>query len=535
MIGTHRNTPAQRAWLIDEVVRNILVHVPSVGSSRTLASCARVSRALSEPALDMLWSRMVDLSPLCQLLPEDSRPNGNTTHGMSPSHIEDTHWSCFGRYARRVRKLHYHCREGPSERLTQRTFAALVRRAARAGTPLLPRLEELSWLQSSQDITPYLHFFSPSLRRVTVYVLVGAPRARADPDLLERGDVGLLSHLDAQSPDVEELSLEGIELPASLEPLLAFKRLRSLRLGTVAASVSEIVSYCAAMPTLSTLSVDLTNSRASASGLTHGRSSGTVHSESDLALHTLQELRVIGAPSTIAALLHAVHPDSPLQRVALSISIPASDPDSDSGPRCAELLATRFARTLRSVRVQYARQASRATAFAHYARPLLPLRGLRECRIAVAGDAPVELRDEDVRAMAEAWPALAALGVTVRASPAAGGMGTGPGMGGAGRPSVFSLAEFARHCPDLVSLRLPVHQAVPLHDEARLGGLRDEGSAGGVHGLREVWLDGAWFAQEDSERVRRFFARTFPRADLRPMVNAGVLCERNLPSVCATA
>ncbi len=78
-----RTSPVQRAWLIDEVVRNILAHVPLVGSSKTLANCARVSTALSEPALDMLWSRVTGLSPLCQLL-DASSVDEHTSH-LSPT------------------------------------------------------------------------------------------------------------------------------------------------------------------------------------------------------------------------------------------------------------------------------------------------------------------------------------------------------------------------------------------------------------------------------------------------------------------
>ncbi|KAI0822450.1 hypothetical protein BC628DRAFT_1501746 [Trametes gibbosa] len=530
----------QRAWLIDEVARNILAHVPSVGCARTLASCARVSSALSEPALDMLWCRMVDLSPLCRLLPEDEgeddddgRPSAGDgdIHVSSPPRAEDVRWACFRRYARRVRKLHYYCREGPSERVAHRTFAALVRRAARTGTPVLPRLEELSWLQSSWDVTPYVHFLSPSLRRVTVYVLAGAvpPRTPADGARQDRAQgggpnvAGLFSVLDAQSPDVEELSLEGIELPASLEPLLAFKRLRNLRLGTVTAPSPA--------------------SHAPHAALSHQRPGA------DATLQNLQDLRVIGAPAPIEALLTAVHADSPLRSVVLSVSVSEHDHHPDgaaAAPHCVALLAARFPATLCAVRVHWhvgralpgippavAGHAQTAT-FAHYVRPLLALRGMCECMIAVSGEtaAGPEMSDEDVRAMAGAWPGLRVLEIALREGPAvSAGAGEG-GASGARLPSVYSLEAFARQCPELVSLRLPVRQEAGAALDEPAPGVGDaaEGwdAASGVggghgHGLREVWLAGAWFSREESGRVRRFFGRTFPRADLRPMVSAGVL------------
>lgn len=54
-------------WLIDELVRNILTQLPKGDS--TLARCARVSRSLSAPALDILWYALQGVLPLLKLLP----------------------------------------------------------------------------------------------------------------------------------------------------------------------------------------------------------------------------------------------------------------------------------------------------------------------------------------------------------------------------------------------------------------------------------------------------------------------------------
>lgn len=59
---------AHQVWFIDEILRNILSHLPC-GSQSTLASCARVSKALGEPALDALWCKISGLIPLFKLLP----------------------------------------------------------------------------------------------------------------------------------------------------------------------------------------------------------------------------------------------------------------------------------------------------------------------------------------------------------------------------------------------------------------------------------------------------------------------------------
>ena len=56
-------------WFIDEIIRSILAQLPRNGGQRALACCARVSRSLSEPALDALWYKMSGLAPLFRLLP----------------------------------------------------------------------------------------------------------------------------------------------------------------------------------------------------------------------------------------------------------------------------------------------------------------------------------------------------------------------------------------------------------------------------------------------------------------------------------
>ena len=67
--------PSYQIWSIDEILRNNPAYIPS-GCESTLASCARVSRALSEPALDALWRKISDLVPLLKLLSRSLREEG---------------------------------------------------------------------------------------------------------------------------------------------------------------------------------------------------------------------------------------------------------------------------------------------------------------------------------------------------------------------------------------------------------------------------------------------------------------------------
>ncbi|KAI8989193.1 hypothetical protein BD414DRAFT_329184 [Trametes punicea] len=503
----------QHVWMIDEIVRNILAHLPPIGCSRTLVSCARVSKALSEPALDMLWSKMTGMHPLCELLPqpcEESVDRPGDSHAvLAGPVIDDACWSRFTHYARRVRKLHYHCREGLSERFYQRTFAALANYAMRMGVHLLPRLEEITWLQSSQDVEQYLHFLSPSLRRITIYAQAGTPESPIrDPGSESREDTGLLDLLRRRSPAVEELSLEGVELSGTVKPCLTFGRLRSLYLGSVTAPVSAILSYCATMPNLSSLSVDLTHSPVSFA--TFGKGRHMLHAH-ESALSSLQVLRVAGTPAPIEELILAVQSPS-LRSISLSVTVP--EHDRDGGARCVGLLTSRFAASLDTVRVEYRRPTERLPppaprSFTHYAQPLFVLRGLRKCNITVEDSMSISMTDSAVRAMAEAWPSLVSLEVKL------------PACSAVDLPSIVALQAFARCCPDLVSVRLPISQDVSALDAGEPGAVSKPCS--GQHGLRTLWLSGVYFTQQDSRRVMHYLTRTFPRVDLVPMLASGVL------------
>lgn len=72
-------------WYIDEILRNILDHI-SFGCESTLASCARTSRALSEPALDALWRKISGLVPLFRLLPRSFSEEGKEG-GTGPTFV----------------------------------------------------------------------------------------------------------------------------------------------------------------------------------------------------------------------------------------------------------------------------------------------------------------------------------------------------------------------------------------------------------------------------------------------------------------
>ena len=421
--------------------------------------------------------------------------------------------------------------EGPADRLGQQAFAALVHHASLSGTTLLPNLQELSWLQFSH-VVQCLPFLSPSLRRVTVYVQATPSRLPAGSDSavgrqVGRGALGgysgLLQILDARSPCVEALTLEGIDFDfaASLASDAVFQQLRSLHLGAVSVSTSLVLSHCSKMPRLASLSLIIRDSP----GRSRPSSSRGAHSQRQTdvpRLCAIECLRVAGAPSDIEAILESI--DSPsFHTVALSVSVPEFD--TDGWTRCASLLGARFAPSLRVVSAECRRSATlvptQARPFSEYVQPLFCLLHLSECTIVIEDPAGVAMTDADVENMATAWRFLRTLEITLRGGPAAT------------LPSIASLSTFTRACVDLATLRLSMSQDVSAleswmapecgEDAAEGGGgcpCRRQTSRGD---LRHLWIAGVRFSKAESDRVVRFLKWCFPRVDLRPMVGAGVL------------
>ncbi|KAI0672389.1 hypothetical protein C8Q78DRAFT_746303 [Trametes maxima] len=142
---------------------------------------------------------------------------------------------------------------------------------------------------------------------------------------------------------------------------------------------SVILSYRSAMPNLSSLSTDLTISHPPSDLYTSHV--GQARGKDGPSLNALGTLCVAGLPSSIEELLNGTGISSPTLHTA-SLTIFAHEYDKDGGRRCVALLSARFAASLHAVPVQYTRTTDRTPTdgrpFAQYARPLFPLRGLRE-------------------------------------------------------------------------------------------------------------------------------------------------------------
>ncbi|KAF8436244.1 hypothetical protein L210DRAFT_3452279 [Boletus edulis BED1] len=129
-----------------------------------LAALARTCRAFKEPALDVLWSVIFDLSPLARCLPGASHPLPPANSYSFNRPLMQTDWDILQSYTRRIRSI-------------QKFKFGLDRKSIKilsnppTSGPLFPRLRELHCTYTKKTM-PLLHLPLPSL--VSLYVEFGS-------------------------------------------------------------------------------------------------------------------------------------------------------------------------------------------------------------------------------------------------------------------------------------------------------------------------------------------------------------------------
>lgn len=268
-------------WSVTEMVCAVMGHLHD---QHTLAQCARVSRGISDPALQVLWENMGGIDWLPYLLPTslklahtDSRSSvvGNVdkrsnlilvsvllakvslalmlAFQVSCENFRADEWARLQHYARLVRIYHYH---GGVENFA--TAALLEKLQGRA---LLPCLQRLEWY------CPYNHsgsglfgaFLSPILRTFYVDILgEGEPLRGDNPDIPGAAEYTtgmMLQMLRARSPHVESLRISTKVFPWTIKPLQGFSNLRSLTLWEVA-NLTLVLDVGSSLPFLQKLELD---------------------------------------------------------------------------------------------------------------------------------------------------------------------------------------------------------------------------------------------------------------------------------------
>ncbi|KAF8553691.1 hypothetical protein OG21DRAFT_1207014 [Imleria badia] len=117
---------------------------------KTLASLARTCHLFSSPALDALWHDLDSFDPLLKIFP------------IATSIVDDTRWSTFRKYAKRVKTFRGLKTRVPVQ--AKQEFITSLQNCPQACFPLLPNVTELEW----SELSLLGYFACPAVTTVTL-------------------------------------------------------------------------------------------------------------------------------------------------------------------------------------------------------------------------------------------------------------------------------------------------------------------------------------------------------------------------------
>ncbi|KZT68264.1 hypothetical protein DAEQUDRAFT_766447 [Daedalea quercina L-15889] len=423
---------ASRALHCLDILQEVLTCLRECGEWGTLASCAAVNKTFCDPALDDLWKKTSDLTPLFAIL--TSFHATEITEGFDTSIRywlsgdilpEDLHRLQF--YARKIIELEV---DDSNEELESSTLLSLSR--ALGGQPLLPRLQRLIWIQMDPADNNILYLVNPSLR----YLGFSCEDTSATIASTTVGPCvspfdSLLHEVATATPYLREFCLELDDASCSLAPIVAWRNLRHIDL----AAPSVGLGQCAQLTALSRLD-----------GLTHlslcglGQL-GTDDVQAFRQFRTLEELFCEGETTSITRVLEQFGKSaSTIRKLRVKVSA-GSDIDVLG---LTDVIKTHFDASLRELSFQVCcgklQPTNSGVSFLDLIRPLLDMRDLRVVSLQTDGSSSTWC-NEVLCAMASAWPAVVSLEVLWAVSDDRG-------------PTLQCLPHVARCCPHLRRLCL---------------------------------------------------------------------------------
>ncbi|PIL28940.1 hypothetical protein GSI_08987 [Ganoderma sinense ZZ0214-1] len=459
-------------------------------SPRALAACAAVSHSFSEPALEVLWETMEGLSPLFAIL----RKSVEIISGQGSiwkmtfilsAPIDDQEWGRFVRYAQLVRV--YVNRGDNIDGLSSGALMAKTR-----GEPLLPRLQDLTWVRPIKHSSSLPLFLSPNLH--SLYLDLSHD---LNIERLQRGD-------DEQGPDygkyaggvtlqsvvsrashIQDLTVHDATSPFSLETIGTFQHLRILKLHLV----SDLLSLSSCLKPLVTLETLTIGMKHDAIG---DRLDNMPLDAAPLSLEELRSLQLIGPPKFVVAFLD--HVRSPvLQRLDISTAC-----DNVIWRRCMGITSSLFSNTLLSLDVWLHDTPTDTSVrkFRDLFSPLYPLRTLQKLNIKEFKQLECLITPEDISDIAKAWPDLRFL-VLPWSKPE-----------GRARPPMLpitALDSIARTCLSLKTLVLPLPDPSPLSDSELPSGFQY------INNVTELQLRGGKWKRKARDQCTRYLTHIFPR------------------------
>ncbi|KAJ8487970.1 hypothetical protein ONZ51_g3870 [Trametes cubensis] len=476
---------AHHVWDITEVVREIMKQ--NASDLETLAHCARVSRGLSEPALEVLWEVQHCLDKVLGLLRSSFKkvPCGINRFGLSHHDlvlcdaITDEEWARMLRYARLVRVF-----VSGEERVDG--LAATVLAWRLNGQPLFPNLKQLTWTGSIEGSAMLPLLFSPMLRNVSLSLVTNerpSHNTSAMPPASEYVCGTALAILHSRAPNVIGIELWTSASLCTVDRIVNFRYLSSLNMGPVD-DPGAVLELCRSLPRLTELTLDIAYYIGVKPRPTHSQLPETL-------LYCLRRLTLSGPPGIVVSFVEAVH--APFLHL-LDLKFEAV---MDLWKRCLEVILARFGASLRNFTagLEDGREVDNCS-FHDWFSSLYNMRGLRQVSIESLYETSLNIVPQDLEDMASAWPQLRFLGLPSSVED-----------DGSSAFPITALQSLAANCPRLRRL------AIPLPHHAPLVGLTLPPVSASQTYLKEICiLSGRW-PQEMREKCIAYLRLLFPCAN----------------------
>lgn len=248
IVASGEPTSVHKALEIPEVLGFVYDELAQENKQGTLASMAQVCRQFTEPALDMIWRKLVGLTPLLSVLPgvrcarmivlvtcENSDPDG---------------WHLFDTYASRVREF----TQIPN--VTNLQILHILIHERTKTQSIFPNLRILNPVYISDFTSPHFleHIIPPSLSFLEVITANKQPgNMDYKADMIRRMFDILAIHNEtevSESSQLQHLRLYDVMPSSHLDKLLSLRQLRVLYLWGITPESVEGIDYLECLSTL---------------------------------------------------------------------------------------------------------------------------------------------------------------------------------------------------------------------------------------------------------------------------------------------
>ncbi|EAU92726.1 hypothetical protein CC1G_01771 [Coprinopsis cinerea okayama7 len=213
---------------------------------RALSRLARTCRAISEPALNVLWRDLDSIVPLLGLFPNHILKKAKRP-GLGFAQIpEDADWEIVCKYSERVRRIAY---DETANNVAASVFPILDEQ--RPYLYILPHLQEIIWkAETPAGLDRCSMFLTPELRTVHLELGANFKQQQVAAFLADMSSRSLLSSFSFSSPT---------SLPDSFtELLIRQENIEKIVLVAPGALSSGVGRWVSSLPKLKSLQLDLT-------------------------------------------------------------------------------------------------------------------------------------------------------------------------------------------------------------------------------------------------------------------------------------